>query len=123
MSIDIRILKPGDLEAVLQLRYEALQDSPSAFMSTLEEAMRSGPERFTPSLDPENPNILLFGLLEDTRLVGITLLCREMRTKRRHIAWVESVYVKPDYRGRKLGKLLVQAAIEHARILMDGVDH
>src|SRR5688500_16277967 len=122
MSIHIETLGPGDAEQFLEVRYGALTDSPSSFFTTLEEAKLEREKYFRELLNPDDQHNLVFGCFYCSPLIGITGISRERHIKRRHIAWIESDYIKPEYRGRKLGKLLVSHAIEHAR-LMNGVDH
>ncbi|HET6511721.1 MAG TPA: GNAT family N-acetyltransferase [Candidatus Kapabacteria bacterium] len=122
MGIHLRQLSPSDLDAALELRYEALADSPTAFMSTLEESRISSPRQFPLTLDPANTDNTMFGLFDGEKLIGTALLSREQKKKRRHVAWIQGVYVKPAYRNKKLGKLLIQHLIDHARTI-EGVDH
>jgi RimJ/RimL family protein N-acetyltransferase len=122
MRIHLRQLEPKDLDAALALRYEAIQDSPTAFITTLEETKISSPVQYPQTLDPKNEDDMMFGLFDGDSLIGSAFLGREKKKKRRHVAWIQGVYIKPEYRGKQLGKMLIKHVIDHAKTI-EGVDH
>lgn len=119
MSISIRTLGSEDFDAFRKMRFEALATSPNSFFTLLQEEEGKGPEEYYQCFsDTANAsNDCMFGLFDGERLIGLTGLTREPRTKRQHIAWIRSVYVTPEYRGRQFGKMLVQHAIDNARMV------
>ena len=122
MRIHLRQLDLRDLNAALELRYEAIRDSPTAFISTLEETKISSPAQYPATLDPKNEEDVMFGLFDGDTLIGSAFLGREKKKKRRHVAWIQGVYLKPEYRGNGYGKMLIQCVIDHARAI-EGLDH
>ena len=60
-------------------------------------------------------------LLEDNELVGsVSLIETDLETLPPYTPWLASLFVHPDFRGRGLGKLLVQRVVQEAAKL--GVD-
>jgi GNAT superfamily N-acetyltransferase len=52
---------------------------------------------------------LVFSLFENERQIGFTRVVSDQAT----FAWICDVYVHPDYRGRGLGKWLMECTLEH----------
>ena len=57
-------------------------------------------------------NSLPFGLYRDGVQVGFARVVTDYAT----FAWIADVYVLPAYRGRGLGKALIEAVVEHAAV-------
>jgi RimJ/RimL family protein N-acetyltransferase len=120
-DVVIRRLTPEDVEQYRECRLEALQDSPTAFLSSYEEESQRSLEELSDRFPEQAPEHATFGAFDGERLVGLTGIYREPRIKRRHKANVVAVFVRPEYRGRGIGKQLVSAAIAFGRTI-DGVE-
>src|SRR5205814_7576736 len=68
-----------------------------------------------------SPDNATFGAFDGERLVGLTGIFREERRKRSHKMIVVSVFVRSEYRGKKIGSQLFEAVIAHARSI-EGVE-
>jgi len=108
-----------DAAALFELRRQALHDSPFAFSASPEDDVWSSVDAVRARLQPST-DAIVFGAIED-RLAGMVGMTRFARVKERHKAYIWSVFVRPEYRGRGIAFQLLQAAIAHART-MPGVD-
>jgi ribosomal protein S18 acetylase RimI-like enzyme len=110
----IRRLLPSDAALFHRLRLESLQDSPSAFGSSLEEeaslALSSVEGRLSISFDRG-----VYGAFDKTKLVGLIGLGRENLKNLSHKVFVWGMYVTPTYRGASIGKALLATALSLAR--------
>lgn len=117
----VRQLNSQDAAAYQSLRLQALQESPTAFSSSLaREAGRDLSEiatRVTPAADG---SLCVFGVFAGDQLAGILAFIRPRAEKLRHGAELAGLYVAPEFRRRGFGRALVDAAIAHARSV-DGV--
>jgi RimJ/RimL family protein N-acetyltransferase len=113
-EIAIRILTPSDADAYRAFRLRGLREHPEAFRSSFEEESTKDIEETRQRLTSVN----LFGAFDaNNRLVGAVGLRPQTGIKTRHIADVIGMYVVPESAGKRVGKALLQALIEHARSL------
>ena len=115
----IRRLVPSDAAAYQQLRLMALAESPTAFGSSV-EAESGLPLSLIASQMETHSGRQRFGAFDGERLVGLVGVGRESALKTRHKGYIGGVYVRPDQRGKGLGRQLMQAALAGAAT-MEGV--
>jgi len=110
----IRILEENDRARFRRLRLDALITDPDHFMMTVEEE-RAIPRMMIEQLI-ERPTATRFflGAIDGAGLVGMVGANSAPQRKRRHIAEILSLYVKPDYRGQGLGRRLLDEAVRRA---------
>jgi ribosomal protein S18 acetylase RimI-like enzyme len=113
MPITIRRLTPGDTAIYRECRLDALRDTPTAFASSYEEEAVRPLEAFQDRLS--GTSSATFGAFDGERLIGLTGIFRDERQYRRHKMTIVSVFVRPEYRGKKVGAALIEAAIAYAR--------
>ncbi len=113
----VRFLQTQDAAAFLAVRLRALHEHPEAFGSSLEEEADTPVEQTAEFLGKSLPNNPVFGAFIDEQLVGIINLNRSSRVKTRHRANIGAMYVTPEARKQKLGRALLDTAIEYARSL------
>ena len=106
----LRRLTPDDAIAFRQIRLAALTESPTAFMSSVEEESAEPLEFFRARLDVGNDTTML-GAFTDEVLMGIVGFGRNARLKIRHTGFIRSMFVSPEWRGRGVGAALVSQAI------------
>ena len=103
-AVTIRTTVEADLDAVRELRVEALKNHPESFGTT-----------------PGEVHVHNFDCTDDRatfvadaggRLVGLTGVYRGPLVKERHRSGLWSVYVCDDFRGNKLADALIEAAID-----------
>ena len=114
-EITVRRATEADAEAYRDIRLEALQAHPEAFSAAYEvEAARSLDVWQTRLRShARSDSMLAFAQLGD-RLVGLTGIFRGASAKTRHSAMIFSVYVRPEARGRGVGRQLIQACLAWA---------
>ena len=112
-TISIRPLDPSDAQAFQRLRLEGLETSPEAFASSYEEEVSLPIETVSARIPSSGPKAI-FGAFADGDLVGVAGFAAHDRMKARHKGVMWGVYVKPEWRGQRVGKALVGQVIDHA---------
>src|SRR2546428_1802962 len=102
----VRKLTEDDLEALWTLRLQALRDNPEAFGTTYEETLARGKARMLERLG-QGDEMFSLGAFEES-LIGMVGFRREEGLKDRHKGLVFGMYVLPEWRGRGVGKALMQ---------------
>jgi RimJ/RimL family protein N-acetyltransferase len=110
-SIALRQLGQEDAPLYRDIRLEGLADSPHAFSSTLETEQDQPLDRFAARLADD----LVLGAFRGPRLLGVAGFFIQPRLKHRHKGMLWGMYVRPQYRAAGIGRMLVEAIIEHAR--------
>lgn len=112
--MDARLLTPDDTDACVGLRRYMLRESPWAFAAEPGTDRGSDPEVTRRSL--ADPDFAFAGSVDEGgRLVAMALLMREKSAKRRHIAWIVSVYTHPDARRQGRNRAVLELLIQNAR--------
>lgn len=112
----IRKLTKDDAEDYSQIRLESLYNSPDSFGTMYHEEAIKTIDDFRNRIPVDNNNCIL-GCYEDKKLIGIVAFYQESRIKVRHKAYIRSMYVKQEYRGKGIGKLLLNELIERAKAI------
>ena len=112
----VRRLTALDAPSLRRLRLDALVETPESFGSSYEEEHTLTLDDIQGWVTPQDDSAM-FGVFMGDDLVGIIGVGRQRKLKMRHKAHIWSVYVAPEQRGRGLGRLLLQAAIAHARTM------
>ncbi len=112
----IRKLTKHDTEDYRNIRLEALYNNPDSFGTMYHEEAIKTIDNFRDRIPVDNNNFIL-GCYEDKELIGIVAFHQESRIKVRHKAYIRSMYVKQEYRGKSIGKLLLNELIERAKAI------
>lgn len=105
-----------------ELRLEALLHDKEAFQTTYEDYVTRPLEQIAEQLDPSPDKFTLAAWETETGvLLGTVTLLRCKSSKTRHIADVVAMHVSLGYRGRGVGRALLQELIQRAR-LIQGLD-
>src|SRR5215218_4555446 len=117
MPIEIRPLGPSDAAAYRAVRLRGLRDSPEAFGSTYDEEIGSLVDAVAARITPAGAPAcrVVFGAFDGDVLVGIAGCYQESKAKVRHKAVIWGMYVAPEARGQRVGRRLLERAIEEAR--------
>jgi RimJ/RimL family protein N-acetyltransferase len=115
--LKIRELEVGDANSYQALRLRALDEHPTAFVSSYEQ-QRDSPvsavnERLSSSFD--SPDGFILGCFVAERLVGTVGLYREESPKVVHKGWIVGMHVAAEHQGNGYGRALLLAALERAR--------
>lgn len=113
--MEIRRLTSTDLDSYFANRLRALQNSPSAFLTTYAEEKERGNSHFANTLAYTGNDKAIFGAVEAGEVVGTIGLFQESRPKLAHKAVIWGMYVDTDKRKSGLGGQLVDLAVQHAR--------
>lgn len=95
---------------------QAYADEPEAFTATVAEREPVPLEWWASRVsDTPDPTELVFGAFEEDRLIGVAGLRFERRARTRHKATLFGMTVQPAYRRQGIGRVLVEAVLDHAR--------
>ena len=87
------------------LRLESLRNDPLAYGIAIEDEINLSEEEWRSRIS----NCLF--AFDENRIIGMISFKYEELTKMKHIAWINDVYVKTEYRGKGIGSMLMEEAI------------
>ena len=108
---DLRRLLPDDAPIYRAIRLEALANSPNAFSSTFEAEKDRSLDWFAARL----ADAFVLGTFAGPELVGVAGFYVQPGPKHAHKGMLWGMYVQPQHRAVGIGRILVEAIIEHAR--------
>jgi RimJ/RimL family protein N-acetyltransferase len=118
-DITIRPVRLADVEALRDLRIEALRRHPIAFTADFAEAESRTSDAWrdlvAKSTGDGTPDVIMVADAAERGLAGMTGVFVPPQPKLAHAGIVWGVYVCEDFRRRRLGERLVRAAIDWAR--------
>ena len=111
----IRTLNDKDLDDFLKIRMDSLRLQPEAFGASFSEK----PDRRQTKADlkAKNAENFILGYFEAAQLIGMLGMIRFPRQKMRHKATIWGMFVYPEYRGKGIGRQLMEEAIKRAEQL------
>lgn len=117
-GVTLRRLAFADAPAYRTLMLDAYAREPGAFTSTVAERA-SLPQAWWEDRVSQapDPTERVFGAFSAGQLVGAAGLRRQRRERMRHKTSLFGLYVEPAYRGRGVGRALVEAVLTHAAAL------
>lgn len=118
-DVIIRQLTEWDTDAFLRLKQIGLTTDPHSLVASLGDDPPEYPEHVRIRLAKSSihsGDVILGAFVAG--LIGIVAVTRETAAKRRHKAHLHGMYVVPEYRGRGLGRRL----LEHVLQLSRGMD-
>lgn len=111
----IRPFAASELPVYRAARLTALRDHPEAYSSSWEEETEQEDAIFLSRIQPEPPSVTL-GAFQGETLGWMAGLVVPQRLKTRHIGTIVAVYVDPSHRRYGLGRAVIEALIDTARI-------
>ncbi|MBM7551142.1 GNAT family N-acetyltransferase [Thalassobacillus pellis] len=116
----IKRLTPDDAANYWELRLEALQNAPDAFITTYGEAKaRENPIEHAAGRMSNKGNYT-YGAYLANEMIGSVTMLRQEHPKYAHKADILAMYVSPRGRGHGAGKKMLQKAMEDAA--RDGIE-
>ncbi|EEL70342.1 GNAT family N-acetyltransferase [Bacillus mycoides] len=114
----IRLLTKEDAEKYWELRLQALQVNPEAFITTYEEAVsQENPlERVASNLS-SNSSCTFGAFNEENQLIGVVTLLMEEKEAYKHKGHIVAMYVDAQNRRNGLAHELIANAIQRARVI------
>ena len=106
---EVRKLSQDRWKDYRALRLEALGTDPSAFGSSVDEEKSLPEEEWRRRIES-----VLFAMSGDEP-VGLISYVFSRRVKTRHVASIFGVYVRPEHRGKGLGRALLNSALAEIR--------
>ena len=114
MEIHYRKLASDDSALYRAIRLECLEHFPEFFGATYGEQIALPKLAFETYIEEQKPDKFTVGAFDGDALIGICSVDIETRKKTRHIAEIIQMYVKPEYKGNKIGLHLLQTAMQEA---------
>lgn len=113
MTVQLRRLRPGEGEALRDLRLRALTEAPLAFAASVDDQRRLPPENWEDwaRAGAGDGSTVTIVAVESERWVGMIV----GRLLDAETAWLEALWVDPTERGRGLGQDLIEAVAHWAR--------
>ncbi|HDR7612955.1 TPA: GNAT family N-acetyltransferase [Bacillus mycoides] len=112
----IRLLTKEDAEQYWDLRLQALQVNPEAFVTTYEEAVRQeNPLERVASNLTSNTSCTFGAFNEENQLIGVVTLLTEEKEAYKHKGHIVAMYVDAQNRRNGLARELIANAIQRAR--------
>ena len=93
------------------MRLEALQNSPTSFLTSYEEEFSSGKQIYAKKLEKTAIDDLFFGAFLEETLIGFVAFYRFNKISIAHKYALWGTYIQPQYRQKSYGRLLLETAI------------
>ncbi|MDC2864239.1 MULTISPECIES: GNAT family N-acetyltransferase [unclassified Bacillus (in: firmicutes)] len=112
----IRMLTEVDAEEYWDLRLEALQKNPEAYVTTYEEAIKKEEPIQEVIRNLQGEHSSTFGAFdENNKLIGVVTLLTESRAALRHKGHIVGMYVSAQSRGRGYARNLIDEVVKKAK--------
>lgn len=109
-QLNIRVLTGADAPIYRPLRLAALTEQPPAFGMPVEEFLNMSDDQLTKWLEPR-PEARVLGAFIGDNLVGTIRSSLFNGSNEKHRAFIAGFYVKPEFRGQGIGRLLFREVL------------
>src|ERR1700722_6723666 len=115
--LSIRLVRDADAIRFRELRLEAFRGHPEAFGTDYEDDLALPDSVWSDRMRKAmtDPNHAIVVADAEGQLVGMTGVWRDVGRKVRHNATIWGVYVRQEYRGRKVGQQMIEAVLNWCR--------
>ncbi|WP_079912735.1 GNAT family N-acetyltransferase [Paenibacillus sp. 32352] len=114
--IVIRIIAPEDAESFWDLRLNALKNNPEAFSANYEDSVTATLESVRSRIQVSDDNFIV-GAFSNNTVIGMVGFVRERTKKLNHKGNIWGTYVAQEFRGRGIGRKLMEETIIRAKKL------
>ncbi len=111
--VTIRALDPAEWEIFRDFRLQALRAAPGVFASSYEAEVTRTPGEW--QLEMKGPDHQVFGLFDGEQIIGITAAFTWREDPSGQTALLAMSFIRPEYRGRGLSRLLYEARLDWIR--------
>lgn len=111
----IRELTEKDLDKFLKIRNDSLRLCPKSFGADPNTTIDKEKTRL--DLQSKNEENFILGYFDHDQIVGMLGFIRESGMKKKHKGFIWGVFVYPEYRGKGIGKELLQACLSKTALL------
>ena len=112
-NIVVKKASQKDWKKYKEIRLDALKKNPESFGASYEDEKDRTENKWKERMRDKNRMILL--VLNDKKVIGISVVSFESSAKLIHIAHVSSVYLKKEYRGKGISTMLMNETIKLIR--------
>jgi ribosomal protein S18 acetylase RimI-like enzyme len=116
-TVKIIQLPPSRWDEYKALRLTSMQESPQAFGDKLEDWSQYSAEKWQER--PNNPNSLIFMAEDNNTYIGMIGVYVKQEEENKKVAHIWGMYVRSEYRGKGIGKQLMEKAIETSQSIPD----
>ena len=113
--IVIREANIADAQSFLELRLEALQNSPIAFSADYQKNFNHPAKYWEDLLSPHPDESTMFIGEYEGKLIAMSGMMRGTSPKTQHGAWIWGVYVNPSWRGLHIAEEIIHSSIDWAK--------
>ena len=110
-ELAIRRVREEDVQALIDIRLEALQNHPVAFSADYENDRQRPLAEWLQRI-AESPTFIAW---DGETAAGMAGIFSSRSSKTSHQGHIWGVYVRPNYRGQGLGEALVRRCLDYAR--------
>lgn len=112
--MNIKRLVQSNWEDWKNIRLQALRNEPCSFGGSYEEAVNYSTEYWQESIKKND----IFGAFIQNNIIGIVGFYAETSLKIKHKGFVFAMYIAPQHRKCGVASQLLQAAIDHASVIV-----
>lgn len=105
----IRPLSASDVDAFIDIRREMISREVLSFGSDPDREINR--EQTLKDLAQKNAENFILGAFDGETMAGMVGCLRHQRQKESHKAMIWGMYVRPDYRGRQIGRKLIEETV------------
>lgn len=115
--ITIGKLNPTEWQKYKDIRLQALKTNPTAFANTYEDVLTHPDEKWKEQLEQsqKKDGIIILFAMDGDKVVGMNAFHWTNKPVTKHVAQIFGVFISPEYRGKGIGRLLMDGIISEIK--------